>query len=65
MTEEELAAIPRRSAKDILVDTNRTGVSGEATIAAALNEEWWRGFHAGRAAAGFDRTEWRDTLTST
>lgn len=49
MTKEELAAVPRRSAKEVLADTSRNGVSGEATIAAALNEEWWRGYHAGLA----------------
>jgi hypothetical protein len=49
MAEEELDAIPRRSAREVLADTNRNGVSGEATIAAAMNEEWWRGYYAGLA----------------
>lgn len=46
MTKEQLDAIPRRSAKEILADTNGNG--GEAVMAAALNEEWWRGYHVGR-----------------
>jgi hypothetical protein len=56
MTEEELNAIPRRSAKEVLADTNRNGVLGEATIAAAMNEEWWRGYHAGLAQSRLRET---------
>ena len=52
MTEEQLAAIKRRSALEHLVDAG-VGVpttSGrlEVAVEAAMNEEWWRGFYAGQ-----------------
>lgn len=51
MTEEQLSQIKRRNAEEILAAIPAGSVYERrlaAAIEAAMNEEWWRGYHAGR-----------------
>jgi hypothetical protein len=54
MTLDELTAIPRKNAEEVLI-----GVPGgqgyeqrvKVAVEVAMNIEWWRGYHAGQKAA--------------
>lgn len=51
MTPQFLAKIARRTAKEVIASVPLgPGVTDRMTIAAemAMNEEWWRGYYAGR-----------------
>lgn len=54
MTPTQLAKVPRRDAARIIEDAQVGRVGGgdrlHLAIETALNEEWWRGFHAGQRA---------------
>ena len=54
MTKEQLSAIKRRSAENVMVGVPG-GLHYEARLRTAIeawaNEEWWRGFYAGAKAA--------------
>lgn len=50
MTREELSAIPRKTAREILASIpGGRGYDDRVMVAieCAMNTEWWRGFHAG------------------
>jgi hypothetical protein len=58
MTEEQLVVIKRRSAEEVLTDV--PGGPGyerrvEIAVETAMNENWWRGYHAGRRDIGQER----------
>jgi hypothetical protein len=60
MTEEQLDKIKRRAADQVLIDVpGGVGYEQRVLIAveAAMNEEWWRGYYAGRK-----RQLWRQPL---
>ena len=51
MTPQRLAEIPRRTAHEVVLDVRLgAGVESRTVLAveAAMNEEWWRGYYAGR-----------------
>lgn len=51
MTEQELEKIKRKSAREWLISIplgHGVDERQEVAIECAMNEEWWRGFHAGK-----------------
>ncbi len=54
MTEEQLAKIKRRTAEEVVIAVPG-GLHYEARVQTAVavwaNEEWWRGYYAGRLNA--------------
>lgn len=52
MTQEELAKIPRKTARELLSEIQALGGSDRRVlqiIESAMNLEWWRGYYAATA----------------